>query len=215
MESITELFQEFLNWLNGEGINGFEEFLAAFNNLEWWIVSLFIVAGLAFTFIGRKIFWGFYSVLWAGVGFYAGFQWGESLGGGVYSYELGILLAILIPITAFSARKVFAYVIGMVSAMFLSLYLVSSFGMAENVSVYDFPFFLTGVVVGLAFLKAMEYLIISMTTLLGSFTLSICLKYFAGDVIDLLIQLAIVVGLFIAGFFVQSKFYANDLENEN
>lgn len=215
MESIIDLFEKFSGWLNGEGIDGFAGFVTAFNSLEWWIVIVFLVTGLAFTFIGRKIFWVFYSILWAAVGFYIGFQWGETLGGGVYSYELGILLSVLIPIAAFSARKVFAYVIGMVSTMFLALYLVSSLGLAESVSVYDLPFFVTGVIVGLAFLKAMEYLIISMTTLLGSFTLSMCLKYFAGDAIDLLVQLAIVIGFFIAGFFVQSKFYVNDLENEN
>ena len=212
MENIKNLFDQFLGWLNGTGTSGFEEFTAAFNKLDWLPVMVILLTGLAFTFVGRKIFWAFYSILWAGIGFYAGFQWGENVGGGLYSYELGIFLAVLIPIAAFSARKVFAYVIGMVITMFLSLYVISSLGLVEGLSVYDPFIFIAGIVVGLAFLKTMEYLIISITTFLGSFSVSMCLKFFAKGSVDSLVQLAMVIGFFVAGFFVQVKLYAIDKE---
>ncbi|MEA2066762.1 MAG: DUF4203 domain-containing protein [Thermotogota bacterium] len=211
-DQLSTVIEEFRNWLQGNGLNSLGEFVEAFNELNPYLVVLFLVFGVILALFGRKIFWPLFCLIWALIGFSYGYQWGEQLQGAFYQYELAILCGVLLAILSIQARKFFMFLIAMVSTMFLLLYILTTLGF-DGLKLIDLPFVIVGILIGIFAVKMLPYLIIGFTSLSGSFIIGLGVDRFTrglfpkplGQVIFFIIAL-------IASLYVQFRWYKKDTE---
>lgn len=143
-----------------------------------------------------------------------GYKFGSSAGKDIYGIELGLLCAILLPIISVKARKVFLFIISMLVTMFLCVYLFSSLNIGKDLNILNPYFFITGIIVALIVQKYESQLIITVTSLTGSFLSGIAIAGFLAikfpNVPEALILILMVVLIFLVSFGIQFKYYAKE-----
>ncbi len=211
-DQLSAMIEEFRNWLQGNGLSSLGEFVEAFNELNPYLVALFLVFGVILALFGRKIFWPLFCLIWALIGFFYGYQWGEQIQGAFYQYELAILCGVLLAILSIQARKFFMFLIAMVSTMFLLLYILTTLGF-DGLKLIDLPFVIVGILIGILAVKMLPYLIIGFTSLSGSFIIGLGVDRFTGELFPKpLGQLIFFIIALVASFYVQFRWYKKETE---
>ncbi|AKI97461.1 hypothetical protein [Kosmotoga pacifica] len=211
-QEFADILEGLVSWLKSADIESLRSFIDSFESLSPGVMVVLALVGLLFAFLGRKIFIILYTAVWALAGYYIGFKWGDSMGSTLYGVELGLLIAVLLPMLAVKAKKIFLFIIAMIATMFLCVYLLSSLGIGSNLNILDPYFFAAGIIIALFIVRMESQLVIILTSLIGSFLLGLVVARYVPSTqlsgpVALILSLVVI---FIISLFVQLKWYSKE-----